>query len=599
MQGEKTKKLRVLKDAGFNVPNFVGFGSEEMEIDASEIAHRAVTKLGTTNFAVRSSAFVEDSGQSSMAGQFLTKVNVTKDELADAIDEVRNHAKQKLGDLKNFSLIIQEFIEADISGITFTRNPQGGREMIFEFHQGRGEEIVSGKVTPTREEFYRTQKEYTSKIPNIYRAKTTFLEIEKCFAFPQDIEWCIKNGELFILQSRPITSIKKEEAEYWNSLERVLPHEEKYFFAKTELCDGVPRPSHDTFLLLQKMYEKEGPMDRAYKTFGIMYCDTKFLVRIMGELYVDKEKELQSIFPSHSYFFAKAYTPMPVRLAGFLRTLKNGARLRAITGEYEEYKKKIEELLRRPFSKSSYDEAERQFLEEYQWVAEVSLLVQAALRRLKENLPQHMSLAKALMYMPKGMSAPLAPPSDATGNTLNLEDASPLSVVLASGDEGEVPAGVPEKDLREAQEFLRLKEYGRWLAQRHLARLRALRVPGPHNDKRGVFAGPYEITDTPRKDITKGPIGVSGGEAAGALTTDPRAGGILVVHDLSPELFAYKASIAGVIAEHGGMLSHFAILAREEGIPVIVNYPIRTLSMGKYVQINGGTGEVILGEKDA
>jgi phosphohistidine swiveling domain-containing protein len=598
MVGEKIKKLETLKKAGFNVPDFVAFGSETMEMHANEIAYHASNALNVQSFAVRSSAVIEDGAQSSMAGQFLTKVNVSQSELADAIDEVRNHAKQKLGDLKSFSLIIQEFIEADISGVTFTRNPQGGREMIIEFHQGRGDGIVGGKVTPTREIFFRTQKEYTSKIPNIIRAKTIFLEIEKLFCFPQDIEWCLKDEEIFIVQSRPITSLTSEKCDYWNQLERTLPSEGKFFFAKTEICDGVPSPSHDTFLLLQKLYEKDGPVDRAYRSFGIRYADTNFLVRLCGELYIDKERELKSLFPSHSYFFGKDYEPMPVNLSGFFTSLKNNTRLRSMCGNLDTYKSELRGLLEKSLQKVSYEQALSDFLGDYQVIFEVNLLTQVALRRLEQKLPKSTPLAEALSYVPSDVSEPLLPPTDATGNTLNLEDDASLKTTMTPGTSEGIPQEIPNNELHEAHEFLRLREYGRWLAQRHLARLRTF-CRFAAADRIGGFVGPIEITDAPRETKSNNPLGVSQGKASGFLSTTPKKGCILVVHELNPELFAYKDLIAGVIAERGGMLSHFAILAREAGIPVVSNYPISGLHIGKQAKINGATGEVIFGEKDA
>lgn len=598
MVGEKTKRLETLKKAGFNVPDFVAFGSETMEMHADEIAYHASNALNAQSFAVRSSAVREDGAQSSMAGQFLTKVNVPQNELADAIDEVRNHAKQKLGDLKSFSLIIQEFVEADISGVAFTRNPQGGRELVIEFHKGRGDEIVSGKVTPTREIFYRTQKEYTSKIPNIIRAKTIFLEIEKLFCFPQDIEWCLKDEEIFIVQSRPITSLTSEKCDYWNQLERTLPSEGKFFFAKTEICDGVPRPSHDTFLLLQKLYEKDGPVDRAYRSFGVRYADTNFLVRICGELYIDKERELKSLFPSHSYFFGKEYRPMPVNFSGFFTSLKNNAYLRSIRGDFGTYKSKLRKLLEKSFSKVTFEQTLNDFFEDYQVIFEVNLLAQVALRRLEQKLPKSVPLAEALSYVPSDVSEPFLAPKDATGNTLNLEDDALLKTAIAAGTSKGIPQEIPNDELREAHEFLRLREYGRWLAQRHLARLRTLRR-FVAIDRISGFVGPTEITDSPREVKNNTPLGVSQGEASGLLSATPKKDCILVVHELSPELFAYKDLIAGVIAERGGMLSHFAILAREAGIPVVSNHPISRLHLGKQAKINGATGEIIFSEKDA
>lgn len=313
MVGEKTKRLQEIKNAGFNVPALFVIESEQLVKDPHELADIVRSSLSVNILAVRSSALVEDAETSSMAGQFLTKLGVTRDDLASAIAEVCADATVKLGSLDQFSIIVQEFIEADISGVTFTRNPNGDREMVTEFFEGRGDQVVGGSVTPKREACYRTQKEHTSELPDFIGQKQIFLAIESMFGFPQDIEWCIKDGTWYILQSRPITSLSHEHSNALIELERELPKIGRYFFAKTEVCDVAPHPSDETFSLLQKLYATNGPVQRTYKKFGITYTDTHFLKRILGNLYIDREKELQSLLPSHSYFFTNDYKPRPVR----------------------------------------------------------------------------------------------------------------------------------------------------------------------------------------------------------------------------------------------------------------------------------------------
>ena len=74
-------------------------------------------------YAVRSSALTEDGGVSSMAGQFQTRVSVKGEEIEDAFMEIMHDAESKLKKLSLFSIIVQEFIELDYSGVCFTRNP--------------------------------------------------------------------------------------------------------------------------------------------------------------------------------------------------------------------------------------------------------------------------------------------------------------------------------------------------------------------------------------------------------------------------------------------------------------------------------------------
>lgn len=72
---------------------------------------------------MRSSALTEDGNISSMAGQFQTKLSITENQLEQALLEIIEDAESKLKNLSLFSVIIQEFIEVDYSGVCFTRNP--------------------------------------------------------------------------------------------------------------------------------------------------------------------------------------------------------------------------------------------------------------------------------------------------------------------------------------------------------------------------------------------------------------------------------------------------------------------------------------------
>ncbi len=155
--GPKTLKLFDLQSLGLHVPPFRSIDAKTLQKHTNEkgeihvVALRDITKeivsfLQCERYAVRSSALIEDSDKESFAGQFKTLINISEDGLELAIQEVTTHAYEFLsGRIEKFSLLIQEYIEPDISGVTFTRNPLGGREMIIEYHEGKGEEIVGGK----------------------------------------------------------------------------------------------------------------------------------------------------------------------------------------------------------------------------------------------------------------------------------------------------------------------------------------------------------------------------------------------------------------------------------------------------------------------
>ena len=70
---------------------------------------------------------------------------------------------------------------------------------------------------------------------------------------------------------------------------------------------------------------------------------------------------------------------------------------------------------------------------------------------------------------------------------------------------------------------------------------------------------------------------------------------ILYTECLSPDLVKYFSDIKGIVSNSGGMLSHLAIIAREQRIPVVVNFTIdNKITIGSTIEINGDNGDIKL-----
>lgn len=187
--------------------------------------YKRFNDLNANKVAVRSSAVCEDSKENSFAGQFETILNVDKSNLITSINRcfkssknfnVGIYAKEKniLKNNTNISVIVQEMINGDISGVMFTNNPiNGDNEIVIECVKGLGESLVQGEKTPTHIIVDRKGNikrylgdEILSK--NIINELIDIaIKIEEHFAIPQDIEWTIKEDLIYVLQSRPITNI--------------------------------------------------------------------------------------------------------------------------------------------------------------------------------------------------------------------------------------------------------------------------------------------------------------------------------------------------------------------------------------------------------
>ncbi len=203
-------------------------------------------------YAVRSSATAEDLPTASFAGQQDTYLNVCgKEELLYYVRKcwaslftdraIAYRVKNKYDHKQVFlSVVIQRMVKPDISGIMFTADPITGNRNVVSIDAsfGLGEAIVSGVVsadlykvktgeilsksisekkiaifplekggTETKELPRRHQKQQALSDQMILRAAELGKKIENHYGSPQDIEFCVEKDEIFIVQSRPITSL--------------------------------------------------------------------------------------------------------------------------------------------------------------------------------------------------------------------------------------------------------------------------------------------------------------------------------------------------------------------------------------------------------
>lgn len=182
--------------------------------------------------AVRSSATTEDLDEASFAGQQDTFLNIKGEEaVLDAVKKcwasLFNPRAIYYRKKKNFkheeaflAVIVQKMVQADKAGVLFTMNPinKSKEEMILEACFGLGEKLVSGEITPDtfiidktaetiKEEFLNFDTKTLSE-KEIKEICTLGKKIEQHYKKPMDIEWAIENGKIYILQARPITTLK-------------------------------------------------------------------------------------------------------------------------------------------------------------------------------------------------------------------------------------------------------------------------------------------------------------------------------------------------------------------------------------------------------
>ena len=235
----------------------VARGSFPSEIEQTIGSHAdLLLNHGATAVAVRSSGASEDGSAFAFAGQFETYLNLR--DVSSVLEHVRlcwasawnDRLRTYAPDLiPRIAVVVQEMVEADKSGILFTRNPvaSGAPGIFVEANWGLGETVVGGEVTPDSYVLDRKtgrviEKKIAHKLwrlrPGDSRAEpmperlrdAEALSVEELQilwrqgseveAFsggrPQDIEWAFAGGRLYFLQTRPITTTVSRPPGTWS-----------------------------------------------------------------------------------------------------------------------------------------------------------------------------------------------------------------------------------------------------------------------------------------------------------------------------------------------------------------------------------------------
>ena len=211
------------------------------------------------------------------------------------------------------AVVVQVMVPSDVSGILFTANPATGErsEMIINASFGLGEAVVSGQVTPdtyivdrethsvketvigpkaqkivsdadqgTRfedvEDDERTQSSLSETM--IQELAAAAVNIESLYdGLPQDIEWAFANGNLKLLQSRPITNLPVQPIEVdWS------PTPPAKYVSRRQIVENMPGPICPLF---EELYLTEG-LESSRKGESLMVGGGPMFVTVNGYAYM-------------------------------------------------------------------------------------------------------------------------------------------------------------------------------------------------------------------------------------------------------------------------------------------------------------------------
>ncbi len=279
---------------------------------------------GNPAVAVRSSANAEDLPDLSFAGQQETYLNIHgADEVVAAVKrcwaslwtpQALNYRHQNgiAQESVAMSVVVQVLVPADVAGILFSANPATGErsEMVINASYGLGEAVVSGQITPdtfivnrsdgsVKESMIGTKemqidatdeqgtlnREVSSELQSVsvltddqvcdlWRVAEKVVELYE--DVPQDIEWAISNGEIHLLQSRPITNLPIQPID----IEWEVPEPATYV-SRRQIVENMPDPISPLF---EELYLTKG-LESTRKGKSLMVGGGPMFIAVNGYAY--------------------------------------------------------------------------------------------------------------------------------------------------------------------------------------------------------------------------------------------------------------------------------------------------------------------------
>lgn len=297
--GGKAATLARLRGAGFAVPEGVVIGADALREwtpgapPPASIQHAvrdALSLLGRGPLAVRSSAVEEDGAGSTFAGLFTTTLDVfgEQDVLA-AIERCLSSSAAapvvtyRGGQSVGMAILLQTMIQPEVAGIAFTADPVTGDRDVVRVSgvRGIGEAVASGEATPDEWDVRGDQpaRRADAGPPALTAVQVTKVaavarHIEETLGAPQDVEWAIVDGDVVVLQARPITVLPTPPSESlpgpnWSKDAAHFPEPITPFGASlyVEICDTGITGMCDAYGLMVKGMESRVIGGEVYSRF--------------------------------------------------------------------------------------------------------------------------------------------------------------------------------------------------------------------------------------------------------------------------------------------------------------------------------------------
>lgn len=614
------------------------------------------TYFPATAVVVRSSAPGEDTVETSFAGLHESYVNVMGWE--SVIEHIRlvwaslwSDAallyRKELGldeSRSSMAVVIQEIVTGEISGIGFGQNPNNPAECVIESVYGLNQGLVDGMIEPDRWILDRTRGTVVSHTPasrshalypseggtelsslppelqnkppltektarKVYRL---LMDAEGVFGDPQDVEWTIKDDEIYVLQSRPITTLsgggKVEKRGWYLSLKRsfenlkILKHK-----IEDELIPALQKETEDLSkvnisLLSDHEVRDEADnrreiFDKWKKIYWEYFIPFAHGMRLFGTFYND------TVHPSDPYEFLSLLS------SGSILSLKRNEILQEMASRARGNTAILDDLKKHDYSDGIFRALLEQLIKSYGYLicrsplceSEKSDIVKMVIEMAsapEKGRPDHKDARKreemflshfqgrkreeAEEMLEIGRSSYIMRDND------NMYMGRLKARVLEAQDEASKRSGTAVGEHSSVGHFDSLS-----LSDMEPALSRA-----SENGAGGVRSQVRQITGQPAgPGIARGPARVVK-EKADLMHF--KKGEVLVCDAIDPNMTFVVPLASAIIERRGGMLIHGAIIAREYGLPCVtgISRATEVIKTGEAVTVDGYLGIVIIGRDD-
>lgn len=314
VSGGKAASLSLMmKNLKMNIPGgYVitaeGFRDGQLTDEAAGELLEIIGKLDRLKtYAVRSSAIGEDGENNSFAGQYETLTDVIVPKIRDAVKSVAASAKSdRVEEYKShydvsgegIGIVIQEFVKPEFAGVIFTSDIITGKDdkIVGNYVHGEGEKLVSGSENAEEFRIGALENSYEGN-PELARFSKTLrrysLAIRSFYGVPMDIEWAISGGRVYILQARPITTLKRISVKDYDINGTRSGYK---LLTKTNVGEIFTKPvSPMTFSVLEKINEFLGLPEWLDNINGQAYMNISVMCSLMVAYGKTSEKAYETV----------------------------------------------------------------------------------------------------------------------------------------------------------------------------------------------------------------------------------------------------------------------------------------------------------------